>query len=364
MESIDKPNLDGQEGPLTDVSNAANLDALSAPEGGYDSAIDGSSMLSSEESLLDSSNDTNGLPNLDPVNEEPTKTSEPVTASDPASVDEYWMEHFNKLKEEREGYEIPENLNKENYLDHLKDAWADNRNESTEIHPDLMKIQDALNNGYDIKKALNDLNHTFDVLNLADRDLLKLEIGENNKEWDNTKIDQVVEKLENAGMLELEAERVRNRVRAYNENKLNTMAETAKAEHAERVQQVNEERSNQITEALNVFEQMDNVYGLPISKAEKAEFKDYFSKLVTPDESGTAPMFQMLQSNENLVKLAAIMWKGDEKIRGAITDAKESGKNSFREKLDRNPKGFDSGGPLDPTKVDLEALSAPERLVI
>ena len=49
----------------TSVANAANLDALVAPEGGYDAETDGESFMKSEDQLLDNSNDENLAPNID-----------------------------------------------------------------------------------------------------------------------------------------------------------------------------------------------------------------------------------------------------------------------------------------------------------
>ena len=151
----------------------------------------------------------------------------------------------------------------------------------------------------------------------------------------------------------------------FNKHDLTTWRLKQKPKNVEEAAITKTERDEQINIALDTLNGMDEVYGLPISKAEKAEFSDYFKTVVTPDESGVAPMFQMLQSNENLVKVAAMMWKGDDKVRSAITNAKENGKNAFKDKLEKDPKlGYNSGSPVDSTKIDLEALSAPERLTL
>jgi len=364
MENIDKSMT---ENAATDITNAANLDALTAPEGGYDADITGTVTGASEDALLDSTHDTNGLPNLDP----PVDNTEDMTATMPIEgevaqethTNDYWQKPFDKLKEEVDGFELPEDLSEENYLDYLKEYWSQDAPQP-DVHPDLMKIQNALNEGAEITEILKDITTDFDVMKLSDKDLLRLDISKTNDNWDDDKVSDVINRLDNAGMLELEAERVRNRVRNFHEDRMNNLESEAKSAKLQQREKNSTERNEQIDQALKTFNEMDEVYGLPISKAEKAEFSDYFKTLVTPDDSGVAPMFQMLQSNENLVKLAAMMWKGDDKVRSAITDAKESGKNAIKSKLPGNPKTFGNNGPMDPNKIDLDALSAPERLVI
>lgn len=380
MKDTEKENIDSTVDTSTDVTEPANLDALIAPEGNYDSSIDGETLLGaeSEDSLLDSSKDENLAPNID-KELEPTKevskkeiplVEAPVTEKAVADTKEttssssdYWKEPFAKLKEETEGYEIPEDLSQENYLDKLKEHWS--KDPVKEIHPDLQKIQNAINEGADLSSVLKDLTTDFDILRLGDKELLSLDYTQDNKDWDEDKINQVLEKLDNAGMLEIEAQKVRNRVRDFQQARLENLEVETKAIQVQETAKIKSERDEQINLALDTLNGMDEVYGLPISKAEKVEFSDYFKSIVTPDESGIAPMFQMLQSNENLVKVAAMMWKGDDKIRSAITEAKESGKNAFKDKLDKDPKlSYNSGSPVDSTKIDLEALSAPERLTL
>jgi hypothetical protein len=166
-------------------------------------------------------------------------------------------------------------------------------------------------------------------------------------------------------VFEVEAERTRTRVQQYNETKLANLKAEEEAGRLARTNEVTAASNDQIGQALESFKNMDEVYGLPISKADKVEFNDFFTNLVTPDDTGQAPMFQMLQSNETLVKIAAMLWKGDEKVRSALTTAKENGKASFKDKLDSAPKaGYRSGAPAQAGNVDLDALSAPERLVL
>ena len=103
---------------------------------------------------------------------------------------------------------------------------------------------------------------------------------------------------------------------------------------------------------------MKDVYGIPVSKAELAEFKEDFKYLVTPNEKGMAPITEFLQSNENLVKFAYFLKKGDAKIREALTKAKENAKQSIIDKLDDEPKlPKKIANSRSEGAIDLDALS-------
>ena len=366
----------------TSVANAANLDALAAPEGGYDAETDGESFMKSEDQLLDNSNDENLAPNIDqeikPPNE-PEQTAgasnvdsetpqaeitntEDQSSSETAQIDDYWMEPFNKLKEQYEDFELPEDVNKDNYLDYLKDVHtyeAYNR-----IHPDLLKMQEALDAGIDFNTLVKNVNESTGRIELSDSELLRQEYKNSNKSWDDEKVSAVIEKLDNAGMLEIEAGRVRNRLEKDYQSNLDNLKQQEFKRNSEQESAYIKERETQIKDALKSLDSMDDVYGLPISKAEKVEFAEYFKSVVTPDEQGVAPLMQMLQSNDNLVKIAAMIWKGSDKIKSAINDAKENGKNSIKDKLHSSPNtGFKSGGSGGELNIDLDALASPERLI-
>lgn len=349
-----------------------NLDALSAPAGGYDPDIHGG---------VPGGDDLNNLPNLDPQPDpEPTPSPEPTPDPDPNSntdpnpqpdpqpepnpnpdpqpAGEYWMKPFEKLKERfGDEYQIPEGVTEENYLEVLQQQMQ------PELHPEVAKIQEALDKGVDFNTYMNELQRQSNLGSMGDRELLAHQYKQTYKDWDDKKVNEVLDKLDSAGMLELEAGRLRNTINEQNQKLATELADKHQRENAANIEKMNQDRSNQINQAYQTFESLENVYGLEFSQAEKQEFKPFFEKLVTPDDTGVAPMFQMLQSNETLVKLAAMMWKGDDKVRSALTNAKESGKSAIVNKLDKTPQSPPkSGSPTDPTKVDMDALAAPEKL--
>lgn len=377
-------NTENTQTPETDVTNAANLDALAAPEGSYEPSAHGESFLGgSEESLLDSSNDENLAPNIDdeikkenepiqntpetslneaPISEVQNEIVENTDTTTEENLTEYWADPFNKLKEQYSDFEIPDDLSKENYLDYLRQVHhheAYNR-----IHPDLLRMQEALDAGIDFNQVVQSVQESTGTLQLNDVELLKQEYKSVHEDWDDKKIETVIEKLDNAGMLEIEAGRLRNRLKKDHASNLDNLKQEELRRSKELEATQVKEREEQIKDALQSLNGMDNVYGLPISKAEKLEFAEYFKNAVTPNESGIAPLMEMLQSNDNLVKIAAMIWKGSDKVKSAINEAKESGKNSIKDKLHSSPNtGYKSGGTGGEPTIDFDALAAPERLI-
>jgi hypothetical protein len=224
-------------------------------------------------------------------------------------------------------------------------------------------MQEAIDAGATFESLAERFNQQTDALKLDDRELLGKNYKEVYKDWTDDKVKEVLDKLDNAGMLEIEAGKLRsaiNQERGQLAERTRVESEAIQKQQSERI---NQERVKQVSESLEIINKAENIYGLEFSQAEKQEFSQYFAKMVTPDETGMAPMMQALQSNETLVKIAAMLWRGDDKIRTALTNAKESGKQAVLGKLNPNPQNPPRGGTQgDPTKIDYDALSAPERI--
>lgn len=380
-------NNQGNQGNQ-DPNLSVNMDALSAPEGGYDPFIHGNGSEGSNDSgdgIPGGNGIPDGLPNLD--GDQGGSGSEPNggnSSADPnlngdgnnpnpnndpgqgqqgnqgSASGDYWMKPFEQLKAANPEWDIPDGINEQNYLEVLQGVLTP----KIELHPEIQKLQEAINAGTSFESLVERFNQQTDSLKMDDRQLLENDYKRNYKDWSDDKVKEVLDKLDNAGMLEIEAGKLRNRI---NEER-SQLAENARIQneqaYKQQSEQISQERNKQISESLDIINKAENIYGLEFSQAEKQEFGQYFAKMVTPDETGMAPMMQALQSNDTLVKIAAMLFKGDEKIRAALTAAKESGKQAVLGKLDPSPQTPQKGGSQsDPTKIDYDALSAPERII-
>ena len=360
-----------------------DLNALSAPEGTAPENFD--NFVAQEVKLSESTSKLYNLPNLDPTPEVKTEGEEEVKVvpesvapikpievipEKPADATAPWYHKpfkdlQKKLELTDEEFKLPEGLTEENYLDKYNEFLYENTEFDDNIHPELKKINDLVSKGVDFNEALGAYQRMNNLEKLSDKELVSLSLKqqfgkteERKDGWDEDKINERITKMDNSGYLEIEAQRLRDQI-ANEKNNINTRyEESIKTQNEKRNSEFETKRTEQINRSLEFLSGMKDVYGIPVSKAELAEFKEDFKYLVTPNEKGMAPITEFLQSNENLVKFAYFLKKGDAKIREALTKAKENAKQSIIDKLDDEPKlPKKIANSRSEGAIDLDALS-------
>lgn len=360
-----------------------DLNALSAPDGTAPENFD--NFVAQEVKLSESTSKLYNLPNLDPTPEVKTEVEEEVkvvpesvapiktiesTPEKPADATAPWYHKpfkdlQKKLELTDEEFKLPEGLTEENYLDKYNEFLYENTEFDDNIHPELKKINDLVSKGVDFNEALGAYQRMNNLEKLSDKELVSLSLKqqfgkteERKDGWDEDKINERITKMDNSGYLEIEAQRLRDQI-ANEKNNINTRyEESIKTQNEKRNSEFETKRTEQINKSLEFLSGMKDVYGIPVSKAELAEFKEDFKYLVTPNEKGMAPITEFLQSNENLVKFAYFLKKGDAKIREALTKAKENAKQSIIDKLDDEPKlPKKIANSRSEGAIDLDALS-------
>ena len=274
----------------------------------------------------------------------------------------YYNAPFDELRERLgDDFQMPEDINEENYMDKLLDVIYKNTNFEEYVHPEVRDLNNYLKDGGNFENFMKDYKGHIEELNLTNADLVKTRLKQDAPDWSDDKINSVVQKMDNSGILDVEAERIRKNIKASKAEIHQRHLENNRSQREASLKEMKEQRARQINEAVEAFDKLDNVYGLPVSKAERQEFRETFTNLVTPDDSGAAPLYRMLQSNDNIAKIAYILSKGDSAVRSALTNAKESTKESFIDKLDPTPRTTSKSGQYEPGQINLDALSAPER---
>ena len=379
--------MSGENGIAT--IDAINPDALVAPEG---TSADKFDMFKPKgDETQPSQSEIYGLPNLDPPKVEPAepidntpapdnKTPEPKPAdATPAKPEDgsipWYHRPFLDLKKRiemtDEEFKLPEGLTADNYIDKYNEFLNENVEfEGTEqLNPSLRPLNDMVNKGMDVNEAIKAYNTMNNLTSLSDKELvglyLKNEFGKNDKRtdgWDEAKINAQLTKMDSSGSLEIQAHQIRQNIQREKE----TLAANYERQQAEQYQKQSKEfeakRNEQIDSSLKYLSGLKDVYGVPVSKADLQEFQNDFRTLVTPNEKGVTPLAEMLQSNENLVKVAFFLSKGDSKVKEALTRAKEVAKKNLIDKLDEKPNLVKKGGTsADPGAIDLDALSKPAR---
>jgi len=296
-------------------------------------------------------------------NESWEENTETNTSNEEYTEVPYYNAPFDELKERLgDDFQMPDDVTEDNYMDKLLDVVYKNTNFDEYVHPDVRELNTFMKNGGELDDYVNKYVSSNNMDQMSNHDLVRARLKGESPDWSDEQVNTVLTKMNNSGILDVEASRLRKGLAAEREGMSQRMLENQNVQREASARQVAQEREEQINEAVSAFNGVENVYGLPVRKAERQDFKETFTKLVTPDENGKAPLMEMLQSNETLAKVAYILSKGDSAVRSALTNAKESTKDAFMEKLDPSPKTIaKSGSDWDPGKVNLDALSAPER---
>lgn len=120
-------------------------------------------------------------------------------------------------------------------------------------------------------------------------------------------------------------------------------------------------RIEAVNSTLDIIGNSKDFFGIPVTQSEIQEFKQDFIALTTINpKTGSAPLQDLLQSNEFLAKVAFLAMKGNDKIKGAISVAKAQAKEGLIPKLDSEPRiQKKSGGESNANVIDYDALAAP-----
>jgi hypothetical protein len=304
--------------------------------------------------------------------------SDSFTQSSNNSNDQFYIQPFKELQKRlglsNEEFQLPQDINQENYFDKLTEAIYANTEfegqQESNLHPDVARLNELVSSGVPFEQAIQQFNDIDNLSNLNDYDLVKLSYmhkfgaDENNPNgWSDEKIEATLAKMEATGMLEVKAEEVRAELEAEKQTAFEQMSYEQQLQQQQEQVYLEQVRQKGIKESLEFLNKQNDIYGLPISKSEISEFSNDFAYLVTPNpETGNAPIVDWLQSNENLAKVAYIMTRGDSKVRQAIAQAKAGAKQSIIDKLDNNPEVPRRTQGQDTTNnVDLDLLSMPAR---
>ena len=162
------------------------------------------------------------------------------------------------------------------------------------------------------------------------------------------KIDSIVSSIEKSGMIELQELQYK---KEWTEAKARQEQDYQARTQQEQQRYLQEESVRVQSELQSLFANTQNlseIYGVRVSKAELDTFNSTFSELVKRDANGQIPIMSLLQSNEDLYKFAFIAINGDQKIKAALTNAKEGTKAAILSKLRTEAAPGMGGTPAPP----------------
>jgi hypothetical protein len=262
-----------------------------------------------------------------------------------------------------------EELSEENVMERIEEAIFTARDAKNNLHPETKKLQEALDAGVKPEDYYKNLRDSLAIENMQPRDLVKLSLTQNYGKtdarpngWDDAKIEATLKKMDDSGIMEIRAEEIKTAYQQSREQLANTMKQQVIEKRLAGIKANDEIRTQQVNSTLEYFNSLTEINGIPLSQGDKAEIAEDFRIATTPDpKTGTSPLYDALQSNENMIKAFWFLKKGDDNMRKALTLAKEGAKKNFLEKLDKTPKITAKTAPHASEVINLDALTEPAR---
>ena len=259
-------------------------------------------------------------------------------------------------------------LDETNVMDRIEEAIINARGAKANLHPEVQKLQEALESGVDINDYYKKMQASLTIEGMPSKDLVKMTLQQNYGKserrpngWDDAKIQATIDKMEASGVLELEAEKIRD---AYEDNRrelLTQMKNQAHQQKLENLRKMDDLRNREVEAAIKYFGSLKDINGIQLTQSDHAAFAEDFRYATTPNpQTGRSPLYDALQSNENLAKVFWFLSKGDAEMRKALTLAKEGAKNDFIQKLDKIPKTPQKTAPHIAGEINFDALVEPE----
>ena len=119
-----------------------------------------------------------------------------------------------------------------------------------------------------------------------------------------------------------------------------------------------QEKTNQskIKDFIKTNEFTKDFFGIELSEAERTQFfKDLPGLFARDPKTRMSKMDSLLQSESDILKLSALVWKGENAIKSHISNIKESVKSEVESKLGVTSR-IDGGSVVNPQKFDPSVL--------
>lgn len=290
----------------------------------------------------------------DPVKPEEAEKSEPVVFTpNPA-----WS-----ILNEKLGIEVPADMTSETELEVLKSTLDKVKPEPVQLHPIAMELNTKLADPeFNFDEWVKQVNESNNLINLTGKEFLLRAYALEFPDATPEDISQIVEDLERTGMLKLQELERKKIFKQHAEQQKKTYEQDLIRQQEEILVKENERVSTELTKLFADTKKINEIYGIPISEAEKESFNKTFSELVKRDKEGKAPLMEMLQSNEDLWKFAYFILNGNQKLKDALFNAKEGTKAEIWKSLKTVPfLGPGSpAGKKSSDKLDYKVLTEPQ----
>ena len=218
---------------------------------------------------------------------------------------------------------------------YFKEVIAEN-SVPTYSSEDVQKLDDFVSNGGKLEEYFKIGNGIdYETVDITDEAVQKKVITALYKEkgWDDSRITKKLERYEDAGVLEDEAEEAVELLKKIESEKKEALLESQK----KNAEQAKEKQQKFYTDVVNEIKSLSDVRGIKISKDDRARLAEYIFKY---DSNGVTQYQKDYAKNvKNLLESAYFTMKGD----ALISAAKSEGNSTAMQRLKNSLKTTGSG---------------------
>lgn len=221
----------------------------------------------------------------------------------------------------------------EDLVEYFKEVIEDN-SKPDYASEEVERLDEFVRNGGNLRDYFQlDADLDLDNLNVEDDEAAQKAVVRmllKEKGFSSTRIDKMITKYEDAGILEDEAQDAIEDLKEIKESKKKQLLEDQQ-KHAQAVKQQQQDFFNNV---MNEIKGMDSIYGIAIPEKDKKALLEYIFK---PNSKGvTKYQEDYAKSLKNLVTSAYFTMKGDSIITIAKKEGKKDAIDNFKNTLTKN----------------------------
>lgn len=221
----------------------------------------------------------------------------------------------------------------EDLVEYFKEVIEDN-SKPDYASEEVEKLDEFVRNGGNLRDYFQlDADLDLDNLNIEDDEVAQKAVVRmllKEKGFSSTRIDKMITKYEDAGILEDEAQDAIEDLKEIKESKKKQLLE----EQQKQAQAVKRQQQDFFNNVMNEIKGMDSIYGIAIPEKDKKALLEYIFK---PNSKGvTKYQEDYAKSLKNLVTSAYFTMKGDSIITIAKKEGKKDAIDNFKNTLTKN----------------------------
>jgi hypothetical protein len=193
---------------------------------------------------------------------------------------------------------------------------------------------------------------------------MKEAYGQNDKRpngMTDEQIEDSVKKMDNSGVLALQANQSRDQYRKLLEQADQVERDLRLSQQKERMTLVQANQQKLMEQLFQRKRDVKEVFGMQVSEAMKTEFEGFFKNIMQIDpQTGVPGLHKYLSNDDALFDAVFLMYMRDKGLRDMVNGAKEEVKKQYINRLDIAPKDMSQRSPITPMEVDPQKLMQPE----